>query len=480
MTTRLRPGLPIFRLPQGASDVLYTPGYLALVTPGEADEVHSLLVGTGPASSPPLGRLAAELRRYAERAIGTWSRRLEAPFAPECLTVYLSNQCNLACPYCFSSVARQAGARGGHPAIIEEAMVHSTARLVARCCAEKMGPFHLVLHGGGEPTIHWDMVVRIVNATRAIADEAGVDWFGVIVTNGVVPETAASWMARHFNLVELSCDGPPEIQDRQRPLAGGGASSPYIEKTARTLREAGGRLTVRTTITPRTVERQAEIVAYLHETLGARQMRFEPVYRVRGGKQVAFQPDQAAWFVEHFLAAQREARARGCDLSWAGVRLDELHGPYCSILRDTLHLVPDGAATACFFYTGGRDSEGVPRPIGRWGSVAGEYMLDIERIGAHRRKAGEVPESCTDCLNILHCARECPEVCYATDAPEAQGAKTPAGVNRPGFRCLVNRRLAEAWIEEAAASGAPAWMCSATCRPTWTSTPKIRPRGPLL
>jgi sulfatase maturation enzyme AslB (radical SAM superfamily) len=296
-------------------------------------------------------------------------------------------------------------------------------------------PFHLVLHGGGEPTLDWEPVVRLVEGTRVIATQAGVGWSGVLVTNGVMPEERAAWLGREFEMVEISCDGPPGIQDRQRPLAGGGPTSPHVARTARALREAGGRFLVRATITPESVERQTEIVAYLHEALGATAMRFEPVYRA-----AAYRPEQAEWFVNHFLAAQREARARGCDLSISGARLDEIHGPFCNVLRHALHLLPDGAATACFFCTDGRGASAGGMAIGGWDEMRGEYMLDTERIEAHRRKALEVPALCRDCLNVCHCARECPDGCAVSDAaPEALS-----------FRCLIQRRLAEEWILEAA------------------------------
>ena len=362
-------------------------------------------------------------------------RLAEAPFAPRCLTIYLNNRCNLACGYCWAA----AGRAEGSPAIEEKAAL-GAARLVARCCAEKNKRLHLVLHGGGEPTLEWDSVVRLVEGTRMIAAEAGVDWYGFLATNGVLPEERAAWLGRELDLVEISCDGPPDIQDRQRPFAGGGPSSPHVERTARVLREAGGRFQARATITPETVERQTEIVTYLHQALGATEIRFEPVYRA-----AAFRPEQAEWFVDHFLEAQRAARARGCDLSISGARLDEIHGPFCDVLRDTLHLLPDGAATACFFCTDGRDPDAAPHLIGKWNESRGEYTLDAEAIAAHRRKALALPAPCRDCINVCHCARECPERCAVTDpAPEA-----------PSFRCLVQRRLAETWILEAAGTPYP-------------------------
>ena len=409
-TSRVHATLPAFRLERGGARVYYAPGCVA----------------TGPSE---------ELLRCAGEAQAAWQRLAEAPFAPECLTIYLNNRCNLACGYCYAAAGRGDGAP-----VIDESAALGAAKLVARSCARKGRRFHLVLHGGGEPTLDWEAVVRLVEGTRAIAAEAGVAWFGFLATNGAIAQERAAWLGRELDLVEISCDGPPDIQDRQRPLAGGGPTSPHIERTARVLREAGGRFQVRATITPETVERQSEIVGYLDQALGAVEMRFEPVYRAG-----AFRPDQAEWFVEHFLEAQRQARARGCDLSISGARLDEIHGPFCGVLRDTLHLLPDGAATACFFATDGRPPGAAPFLVGKWEESRGEYLLDAEAIAAHRRKALALPPMCLDCINVCHCARECPDRCAVMGAaPEVAS-----------FRCLVQRRLAETWILEAAPTPYP-------------------------
>ena len=406
-TSRVLPTLPVFRLQRGGASVLYAPGHVAAAS-------------------------SEELLRCAQEAQASFERLAEAPFAPECLTIYLNNRCNLACGYCYAAAGRDQGS-----ARIDEKAALGAARLVARCCAEKNQRFHLVLHGGGEPTLEWNSVVRLVEGTRIIASEAGVGWFGFLATNAVVPPERAAWLARELDLIEISCDGPPEIQDRHRPLAGGGPSSPHVERTARTLREAGGRFLVRATITPETVERQTEIVTYLHGVLGTTEIRFEPVYR-----KAAFRPEQAEWFVEHFREAQRQARALGCDLSISGARLDEIHGPFCDVLRDTLHLLPDGSATACFFRTDGGCAGAT---IGNWDESHGEYALDAEAIAAHRRKALELPAACRDCINVCHCARDCPERCAVEDPPP----------ETPSFRCLVQRRLAETWVIEAAGTPYP-------------------------
>ncbi|MEK7405401.1 MAG: radical SAM protein [Acidobacteriota bacterium] len=408
---RADPSLPIFRLTLGGQPVLYAPGCVAASRDGDS------LNG---------------LREHARRAVEEWNRRAEAPFAPERLTVYLSNRCNLACPYCFAAAPAGRASR-----LIEEAAVHAAARLVARAAAAKGRPLQLILHGGGEPTLHWELMERLVAATRRIAADAGAGCYCFLATHGVLTDRQAQWLAANLDLIGLSCDGPPDIQNRQRPLASGAPSSSQVESTARVLAAAGARFSVRATITPETVERQAEIVAYLHQSLAATEMRFEPVYSVRSISQSPWRPEDAPLFVEHFLAAQREARAHGCDLQFAGVRPNELHGPYCDVLQDALHLLPDGTATACFFCV----EAGDPLEVGCWDAAAGEFVLDAERIAAHRREVAAIPARCQDCVALYHCARECPEHC-SRDSLHVSRA--------PGFRCLVNRLLAERWIMDAA------------------------------
>ena len=74
----LDPALPLFRLTGGESSVFYAPGHVA-TSPSE------------------------ELVRRAAAAQAAWRRLAEAPFAPECLTLYPNNRCNLACGYCFAA-----------------------------------------------------------------------------------------------------------------------------------------------------------------------------------------------------------------------------------------------------------------------------------------------------------------------------------------------------------------------------------------
>lgn len=443
---QIHPSAPIFALRHAREAVIYTPGYLMPVRRPVAEALKAFW-SSGGAVDPALEQKATWLVTQANSTMSSWRAWEEQEFAPECLTLYPSNACNLACRYCYSAAGlgnprRQAG-------LLSLGAVEAAATLVAGNCQAKGAPFNLVLHGGGEPALHLELMQEACRITRSIASSHGLVWQSYLATNGVMDPGTASWVARNINTICLSCDGPPDVQDAHRPLLGGRPSSPILERTARLIRAAGVSVEARSTITRSTVERQVEILEYLADALGARAARFEPVYRA-GPNVEAFEPQDAASFVADFLKAETRAARLGVSLSYSGVRLDELHGPYCNTLKQALNLTPDGSAVACFFH--------VERGVEPWSRIGGfqpgvGFVLDHSKIGEHRRRATRIPDECQGCLCLLHCARGCPDACLAAGEgnPDLSAGSSPARL----FRCQVNQRLAVAWIRKAAEASLP-------------------------
>ena len=449
---RIHPRLPIFRLDRRDDAVLYSPGHVAVASLTTVDALQQLFTGGG-GDDHHVRSLAGALERRAEQAVAAWERLGQAPFEPECLTVYLSNSCNLGCSYCFAAPEADHAATPSRTTalpfarldpnlpVLEERVVSAAARTVAQHCVRKHRPFTLVVHGGGEPTLHWELLQRVTALTRQIADEHGIEWSSYIATHGVISEDKARWLARNVSHIGLSCDGPPDVQDRQRPTLAGTDTSAIVERTAAIFADTSARFDVRATITPRTVRHQVEIVAYLRNRLRATRLSFEPVYAARG-RASGFRPEDAEEFVAHYLDAERAARQLGCELRLSGVRLDEIHGPYCNVLRDVLHLTPDGSATACFLCTDGREPDNASMVMGRLDPSTGAFVIDEARVAAMRHRALRIPARCHECVNVHHCVRECPEVC-----PVAGGEDDPQRAG--GFRCRIQKLLAETWIRDA-------------------------------
>ncbi len=448
---RVNARLPIFRWDGRSKSVFYAPGHAVVVEQSIADRFTQSL--SEPLPSPQEPAQLVELRTYALQALQKWEQLSQGPFEPVCLTVYLSNQCDLGCSYCYAtepidrrkvSDQNELAILTSQPSlpVIDEEVVIAAAKVVAKNCQFLDKPFTLVLHGGGEPTLHFDLLTRIVSATQQIAKDHHIDWWSYIATHGVISEDKARWLSEHFQQVGLSCDGPADIQDFQRPKRGGKSTSEILERTAKILRESNSleQFSVRTTLTPKLMGRQCEIVDYLFHQLGAKEFRFEPVYRANGSQQQGFQPEDADAFVEEFLIAQQHANSLGCTLDVSGVRLEEIHGPYCNTLRQVLHLTPDGQATACFLCTDSTRPDDAKLAIGRQADSTGEFLLDRTRIQQINRKATTIPRRCENCVNKYHCVRECAEVCPVLDS---KGDLEHA----PSFKCLVQLKLTEAWIQ---------------------------------
>jgi uncharacterized protein len=426
-------GYPVFRWDCAEYAMFYAPGCLCVVDLPDAEWFETTIA--------PMERgWGGELWRRAELAVAEARRWQEEPFRPECLTLYMNNECNLGCVYCHTDPSPGPATRLGLEAIA------AAAEVVAENCRRKGRPFYGVFHGGGEPTLHRERVESTLDLLDAVASAHGVELFRYVATNGVMPEKKAVWLARHFDLVGLSCDGPADIQNSQRPRWGGGGTSHIVERTGRVLREEGCRFHVRTTITTATLHRQAEIADYICQQFVPEEIHFEPVYHSRRTDATTeLSTYQAGEFVTHFLKARKIAREHGILLMSSGSRLDSIHGPYCHVFRHTLNLVPGGVATACFEVTDAAQVETKGVTIGALNRETGRFEINHSRVQELRRRLDVIPANCAGCFNRYHCARGCPDRCPLDD-----DASFDDGAPEPGFRCWVQKALAYTILRETA------------------------------
>ena len=100
---------------------------------------------------------------------------------------------------------------------------------------------------GGEPTLCWDSI--IVPLTEYIKNNYK-DIFNLnMTTNGtLLNEERINFLKDNNIHLLLSCDGPPEVQDYNRPTRDGGKSSILIEKNIPLILEAFPNTTFRATI----------------------------------------------------------------------------------------------------------------------------------------------------------------------------------------------------------------------------------------
>ncbi|MBN1542629.1 radical SAM protein, partial [candidate division KSB1 bacterium] len=313
MIERLHSTLPIYYFSLRSHDVVYVPGQMLLTTKKERVALSRYWYEGEPEHG--IVQLAERLQNRAQDVLQRWRKHFEKPFSPECVTIYLSNRCNLACPYCYATAGLESSAA---LPVISLPIVEKAVSYAAEACAAAGRPLYLALHGGGEPTVHWRLLQQILASSRVMTGKVGVDLHTYIATNGVLSAEKARWLAKNFDQIGLSCDGPPAIQNRQRPQSDGSETAALVERTAAILNQAGKRLEIRATITPESLARMDDVVRYAREKLGAVSLRFEPVYAVRNRNHSAFRVEQAEEFVGRFLSAQKLGRELSCEVKYSG------------------------------------------------------------------------------------------------------------------------------------------------------------------
>jgi sulfatase maturation enzyme AslB (radical SAM superfamily) len=419
---------PVFRQDLPEISLFYAPGYLAAAHRHFAGELEHQLCNTSPSWSAALS-----LRDYALSAVKRWDEQNhEKPFVPLCLTLYTSQRCNLACSYCFSQ-----DQNSQQESDLDLDFILEAAEKVIRNCKNAGVPFTLVVHGGGEPTLDSRLPQILTAVTQAVSRHE-IGCFRYLATNGVMSEETASWAVQTFDEIGLSCDGPPDIQTAQRPLKNGQSSMDKVKQMAAILRACNKPLHIRATITSQTLERMPEIAAYLFGTLHADEVRVEPVFQ--GGRthtENNISPELAEKFCLSFLEARRIAASYGKRWLSTGSRPGEIHGRYCQVTRDVLHLLPGNGVSACFKIGSRRQAQALGMDI-RDGSTP-VFSVDKNRVRTLQSKLTHEDPACETCINHYHCARGCPDICPAFSNPGTDG-----------LRCKINRMLTTALLQELA------------------------------
>ena len=279
--------------------------------------------------------------------------------------------------------------------------------------------------------MHVELTEECVRQSRSVAKSSGIGFDAYLATNGQMSRETARRVAGLFTRVGLSCDGPPEIQNHQRPLANGGNSSEAIVRTARILAQFDIPVEVRATIMPENVKYLTDVVAYACHALHARCVRVEPRFGESG-----WRPDDARHFADQFQLAAVEAQSCEAELLYAGLRPTEIHGSYCDTSRDVLRLLPNGNVSACFL---GETSDGASTQIGRFESETGRLVFDEEQIRRFQKCHATIADTCRRCPAVFHCSRGCPTHCSAREAL-SDGHE---------FRCLLHRELLARWLSDA-------------------------------
>jgi uncharacterized protein len=143
----------------------------------------------------------------------------------------IAERCNLNCSYCYMY-------NKGDTSFRERPKLMS--RAVASAMLERIGAYgrrheipriSLALHGGEPLLAGLDWAEWFLGEATRVGDAAGIEFAFAMQTNGTLLDREwVELMARYDARLGVSCDGPPEVHDRERVDHGGRGSYAAVRR----------------------------------------------------------------------------------------------------------------------------------------------------------------------------------------------------------------------------------------------------------
>lgn len=188
------------------------------------------------------------------------------------LCLHIAHDCNLACKYCFA----------------EEGEYHGRRALMSFEVGKKALDFLVANSGsrvnlevdffGGEPTLNFDVVKKLVEYGRSIEEANNKKFRFTLTTNGVLlNDEILEFANKEMANVVLSIDGRKEVNDLMRPFRGGQGSYDMIVPKFKKVAESRNQMNyyVRGTFTHNNLDFSNDVMHLAN--LGFKQISVEPV-----------------------------------------------------------------------------------------------------------------------------------------------------------------------------------------------------------
>jgi len=260
------------------------------------------------------------------------------------LSIAISNKCNLRCKYC------HANAGESNEQLDIGAIKSSIDYLIDRCNQSSSKLARIQFAGGGEPTLHMDIIEEAVSYLRERCREHRFIPEVGMATNGMYNEQVADKVIEFFNGVSLSLDGPKDIMDLQRPSANGSSSYDTVYSTAKYFTRKKFPFALRATISSATLNNVDSFFSYFEREFPGISVGLEPLNPQGRGKEMQdLDPPADEEFARFLAEAYRRSLSGSFQFRNSTIgKFDLLRVHFCmSIAQPALTILPNRSIVAC-------------------------------------------------------------------------------------------------------------------------------------
>jgi uncharacterized protein len=315
----------------------------------------------------------------------------------EMISIFVTTKCNLNCGYCFTN---------------KNSVPHKHQTIDINFAKKGIDDYfkteylrHIRFFGAGEPTTEFLLIKEICDYARNKSNSIATF---EIQTNGVFNDEIAHWIGTNIDVVWISCDGTPEIQDKHRPCLDGKKSSTIIENNIRLIKNSGDSMVgIRATITNENIFKQKDIIDYF-KNLDIKNIWVDPIFPSVGEKHLK-ESFNTMKFAEEYLDACKYAENNNIFYgSILTCNFNDEVSQHCRACIPVPHLTTDGYVSACDMALFGADNNHMqPLIYGHWDPKTNKIIYDNEKIRFIKSRNLKNLPKCNDCHSKHHCGGYC-------------------------------------------------------------------------
>ena len=239
------------------------------------------------------------------------------------LCLHVAHTCNLNCSYCFASQGKYQGDRA--------LMSFEVGKRALDFIMENSGTRRNleVDFFGGEPSLNFDVVKRLVEYARSVEGERGKNFRFTYTTNGMIlTDEMIEFLNKECHNVVLSLDGRKEVNDHFRvDYTGKGSYDTIVPNFKKLVESRGGKgYYVRGTYTHNNVDFTNDI--FHMADLGFTELSMEPVVCPPGDPYALTEEDLPKLFEQYEILAKEmiKRKSEGRPFTFYHYMLDLKHG----------------------------------------------------------------------------------------------------------------------------------------------------------
>jgi uncharacterized protein len=192
------------------------------------------------------------------------------PMEPTSLCLYLAQDCNLACSYCYNE--------GGQAGRIRQRMPLKVAQTALQRFFTQSGVDYAVSFYGGEPLLNQPVLEQTLSFGESLAQERGFRLTFHMTTNATLINERVLPLLTRFTTLTVSIDGPAEVHDCHRRSRHQEATHARTQAGLQALLGLQGpRVTLKGTLTAEGAACYRRTATYLNG-LGAAAVDLSPVF----------------------------------------------------------------------------------------------------------------------------------------------------------------------------------------------------------